>query len=718
MAECNLGVGRLATSLRINGFFDAGASRIVEIYIYNYTTASYDKLSAGTAATEMRKNTSDKDYEFALTSAHTDPSISVGEVKIKFLSAQSNAGDTLNLDFVVTTGEASGSSSGAAIADAIANSNWGESVNHIPRFTGELFYIAGSVGDDGNSGKYPDSGLATISATVAKAAAGDYLKVFAASFNEAVDLNKDGLELHGEIGATITGNGGVPLTISANDCKIDEIILTPAAGQIGLVITGNYNKISILRVNGGLIAIQDTGIGNKITLVEADEYTGTGFDLQGTGARLLKCFAISSQPSTRGFYLSNTAADRTIIEESTSVNNDTAGFEVVADVTNALIADCVESITCGARIDNGTNTSWRNHSTTDHQLLQAKEATLNTAKTDLLEAILTRLASSVYGSSISPSDATVADGTVISGDYTDLATINQTYWKIQESGSFKLTIPFTGLSSIESVINMIYRYFGPGSTNHKIKIRMWNYNTPGFVDVTSDDHDFPSTEQDTLVRFNVPGDPADYFTGGSPNIAAILEIEHISNAHAGHEFWADFVTLGELERIYVPADNTGITAIDEAVEHTIYGLSALQVLLDAIPTNPVTVLSATGYVKDVYWASGGKFKIKESEDINIPFWFDGNPTGLDIWFVIAQDLKNGPLLVKKQLIEGTDWNIVQKDGVDRVEGTLPFIYTDTDTLHGEYTAAAIVKTAADKSATGWESTLIISRPVAKAGALM
>lgn len=139
---------------------------------------------------------------------------------------------------------------------------------------------------------------------------------------------------------------------------------------------------------------------------------------------------------------------------------------------------------------------------------------------------------------------------------------------------------------------------------------------------------------------------------------------------------------------------------------------------DQLSNDRVTVLSATGYVKDVYWASGGKFKIKESEDIDIPFWFEGNPTGLEIWFVIAQDLKNGPLLVKKQLIEGTDWNIVQKDGVDRVEGGLPFVYADTDALHGEYTAAAIVRTASDRSATGWESTLIVSRPVAKAGVLM
>ena len=139
--------------------------------------------------------------------------------------------------------------------------------------------------------------------------------------------------------------------------------------------------------------------------------------------------------------------------------------------------------------------------------------------------------------------------------------------------------------------------------------------------------------------------------------------------------------------------------------------------VDQFPV-PVNVLSGTGYVKNLYWASGGTFNIKESEDINIPFWFEGNPTGLEIWFVVGQDLKNGPLQVKKKLTEGTDWNVVQVDGVDRVEGTLPFVYDDTDTLHGEYTAAAIVKIAEDKSYTGWESTLIVSRPVAKAGALV
>ncbi|MCK5607521.1 hypothetical protein KAR91_36900, partial [Candidatus Pacearchaeota archaeon] len=574
-AECNLGIGRLATSLRINGFFDAGANRIVEIYIYNYTTATYDKLSASTAATEMRKNTSDKDYEFALTSANTDPSTSIGEVKIKFLSAQSNAGDTLNLDFIVTTGEASGTSSAVAVADAIANSNWGESVNHIPRFTGELFYIAGSVGDDGNSGKYPDSGLATISATVVKASAGDYLKVFAASFAEAVDLNKNGLELHGEIGASITGNGGVPLTISANDCKVDEIILTPAAGQIGLLITGNYNKISILRIKGGLISVQDTGIGNKITLVEADEYTGTGFDLQGPGARLLKCFAISSQASTRGYYLSNTAADRTIIEESTSVNNDTAGFEVVAGVTNALIADCVESATCGTRVDNGTDTAWRNHSATDHQLLQAKEATLtdikgtgwstNESLVQIMAATKTRLASRPFTTEHSPATTIVTGGTILSGDNDSVQTLNQVYLKIQETSMFDIVTTYTGIDEVHDRVYLTYRYFGTGSPNHKIELKIWNYTLSQWDDMLATERDLPATNEDKTIIFDIPGTLADYYDGSLPNLSAKLKIDHVSNFDSEHYFWLDTIGFGCLEVIYSAPDNAGISTINDLV---------------------------------------------------------------------------------------------------------------------------------------------------------
>ena len=159
--------------------------------------------------------------------------------------------------------------------------------------------------------------------------------------------------------------------------------------------------------------------------------------------------------------------------------------------------------------------------------------------------------------------------------------------------------------------------------------------------------------------------------------------------------------------------NVDVTSVAENIEPW-----ATAEELAKIPiTDPVNIISTTGYVKDINWASGGKFFIKESEDISVPFWFEGNTTGLDLWFVVGRDLKEAPLF-KKKLIEGTDWDVILEDDVYKVEGLLPFIYADTDALHGEYTAAVIVKIAENKSYTAWESTLVVSRPVAKAGLLV
>ena len=55
-----------------------------------------------------------------------------------------------------------------------------------------------------------------------------------------------------------------------------------------------------------------------------------------------------------------------------------------------------------------------------------------------LEAILTRLASSVYGTDVCATGVTVTDGTILSGGYDETCTINQEYLKIQETGRFKI----------------------------------------------------------------------------------------------------------------------------------------------------------------------------------------------------------------------------------------------------------------------------------------
>lgn len=196
------------------------------------------------------------------------------------------------------------------------------------------------------------------------------------------------------------------------------------------------------------------------------------------------------------------------------------------------------------------------------------------------EAVLSRLASKLYAGGPTASSVTVTDGTILSGDVNDTKTINQKYLKVQETGKFKIDLEFTGLTQTETYINFIYRYFGVGSSNHKVEGKMWNHITSAWVDVLATDRDFPHGDVDNCVRFTVPGNITDYFSGASPNITAKARIEHISNNDPAHQFWLEYAGFGEFEQIYMPPDNTGILSINEAINSATYGLGAIKTLID------------------------------------------------------------------------------------------------------------------------------------------
>lgn len=122
IAQIEILEGRLPTSVLVNGYFSSGASRIVEIYAYNYNSEVYDKLSAGTASTEMRNSVSDSNYNFNLLFDHHDHSAANhGEVKIRFLANTQNATDALYLDQVLVNAQPEGGLTTNAIAEAVAN---------------------------------------------------------------------------------------------------------------------------------------------------------------------------------------------------------------------------------------------------------------------------------------------------------------------------------------------------------------------------------------------------------------------------------------------------------------------------------------------------------------------------------------------------------------------------------------------------------------------
>jgi len=228
---------------------------------------------------------------------------------------------------------------------------------HGQLYSGESWYVDSVNGDDANSGAYPDVSFATIAAALAVAAAGDIILLGTGTYDEAVDLNLVGLELHGEVGAILTNTTpGTVLTVSANYCLVEGITLIEA-GQIGVLLTGNQCLLKDIRSGpGNSVGFDINGTGNILERCHAGRPTVTGFDVGANGNTLRECDAIGDGAATRGFYVSGGVRSR--FYRCASIGNMTAGYEVVFGADNNLFSDCRSGALDGLRIDDGLHTAW------------------------------------------------------------------------------------------------------------------------------------------------------------------------------------------------------------------------------------------------------------------------------------------------------------------------------------------------------------------------
>ena len=123
--------------------------------------------------------------------------------------------------------------------------------------------------------------------------------------------------------------------------------------------------------------------------------------------------------------------------------------------------------------------------------------------------------------------------TVSGGDFTDVCYDDQNYHCINEcSGTpgFDVNYYFEGLNpAFQYTATFIYQYLG--SAGHDIKLRIYNYNTQTFDDVTGNtddfDNNYPLFEQ---VVYNLPSTMTNYVSGGD----AVLKIIHTSPGVTAH----------------------------------------------------------------------------------------------------------------------------------------------------------------------------------------
>jgi len=233
----------------------------------------------------------------------------------------------------------------------------GHSIGHVTKYVGGLLYVDGVNGDDANSGQEPHVAKKTIGAAVTAASAGDRILVKAAAYDEAIDLNKNSLELICEHGAILSNNTpGTVLIVSADYCLVIGAILSQA-GQTGLQVTGTFNNIEDCLAFGCSVGFDLGGAENHTDNCRSIQHTTTGFDITGS-YNIHRRLVAAGAGAVRGIYLSANTADRNHFHDCHTLGNTTAGWEVVAGADNNLFSRCSMAVDDGARVDNGTNNTW------------------------------------------------------------------------------------------------------------------------------------------------------------------------------------------------------------------------------------------------------------------------------------------------------------------------------------------------------------------------
>jgi len=221
----------------------------------------------------------------------------------------------------------------------------------IPKFTGNIYYVSLSNGDDSNSGLSPETELQTIGAAINKLSDGDAIVIGAGNYAEnGLDLNVNNCEMWFEIGSQISPTSGTALRISGNFCRATcregSLKVNAATSATAVEVTGNFCYLNEIRTS-------------------ASSNGEIGYDLQGTGAVLRECRC--ANPGVAAFKIQG---DRCRIESSCTGGNDgvtnSIGFWITNSADKPRLKFCCSQGHSGGGfiVDSGvTNGCFRNCST-------------------------------------------------------------------------------------------------------------------------------------------------------------------------------------------------------------------------------------------------------------------------------------------------------------------------------------------------------------------
>ena len=264
------------------------------------------------------------------------------------------------------TGQSSGIGSTSAEVSAVGTKVDGVSTQitalqtsdkHIPKFGGELWHVNAAMSSSGD-GTTPDTAFKTIGEAITACAAGDAITIMAGTYTETgIDLNKNNVEMWFEIGAVIAPASGTALTLSANECKIKGMHrITPAAGETGLLISGNFCHAEHGMIQMAGIGMLITGTGAMVNNYAVGFPTISAYDIQGGQARLTACNT-AGNAATYGYYI-NSGADTGVLSDCTSVGHQTAGYFIDSGSSNWTVVNCSSGAQDGKWRDIDSTNVW------------------------------------------------------------------------------------------------------------------------------------------------------------------------------------------------------------------------------------------------------------------------------------------------------------------------------------------------------------------------
>jgi hypothetical protein len=156
-----IGTGRVPSTLTVDGHFDSGAQRTVQVWAYDYILAAYVQLS--NSATDFGNFATDTTRQYAMNP--TMQNITTGEVLIRFTSTSVTIADVWELDFCAINSVAAASA--GLTADAIQAAVWnrshsGHDEETLGYVVGHTFLLQGDIVSATSGSQFIlDAGVAT-----------------------------------------------------------------------------------------------------------------------------------------------------------------------------------------------------------------------------------------------------------------------------------------------------------------------------------------------------------------------------------------------------------------------------------------------------------------------------------------------------------------------------------------------------------------------------